>query len=72
MKTVSALEIEDVRNVVQECAELCDGIRAFLQEDNCSGTDGLWHVCKVLHELSEKLTEEMHEAEELKGGADND
>lgn len=59
MKQLEISDIEEIRNTVLECGELTDGIRSLMNEDGCTGADGLWHICKVLYELSEQLTNMM-------------
>jgi len=64
---LSITEIEEVRNKVQECAELADSIRSLMSEEGYTGENALWNVTRQLYELSDYLTQKM-QAEEPKEG----
>lgn len=58
---LSITEVEEIRNKVQECAELTDSIRSLMSEEGYTGENALLNVTRQLYELSEYLTQKMQE-----------
>lgn len=60
---LSITEVEEVRDTVNQCAELVDGMSALLNEYGYDGKDGLLNVARQLYALGAELSKKMQERE---------
>lgn len=60
---LSITEIEKVRDTVNQCAELVEGMGAFLDKYGFEGQDGLFNIAQQLYALGADLSKKMQERE---------